>query len=63
MGSIQVKLKSGDTELTCWVNKQVKKGDVITLKDSETPDREWTVLGVYKDFPQPQRGWKVGGIT
>jgi len=59
----QVKLKSGTTEMTCWVSKEVKKGDVITLKDSDEPDRKWEVLGVYKDFPRPERGWKVGGLT
>ena len=66
MGPTQVKLESGTTQLTCWLNlegKKIKRGDVVTLKDSDEPEREWTVLGVYKDFPPPERGWKVGGLT
>jgi len=61
---IQVKLESGITQLTCWLDtdKPVRKHDRITLKDSSEPDRLWEVLQIYKDLEPPARGWKVGGL-
>jgi hypothetical protein len=60
---IQVKLESGESHLTCWVDKTVKEGDMITLKDWVDPTREWAVVRVYETTTPPQRGWKVGGLT
>lgn len=58
---IQVALKSGTTHRLCWVPAICKKGDVITLKNSEQPDREWVVLEVHYGTP-PDPNWKVGGL-
>ena len=62
-----VDLKSANTHRTCWVDKKVKPGDVITLKDSDEPVRKWEVIWV-GDVPRTthalgnQRGWHVGGL-
>ena len=60
----QVQLHSpsegGATIRTCWVDKHVKLGDKITLKNSEDPERVWTVAMVFGGRP-PERGWHVGG--
>lgn len=58
----QVRLRSGDTEMTCWVDRSVRDGQMITLKDSENPDRLWLVLEVSTTGTPPGRGWKVGGL-
>jgi hypothetical protein len=57
----QVKLKSGDTETVAWVDKEVRSGNIVTLKHE--PDRLWEVLwvGTVEDA-MPERGWRVGGI-
>jgi hypothetical protein len=59
----QARLRSGDTELTCWVDRSVRAGQMITLKDSENPDRLWLVTEVSESAVPPERGWKVGGLT
>jgi hypothetical protein len=60
----QVQLHSpspgGATIRTCWVDKHVKLGDKITLKNSEEPERLWSVAMVFGGRP-PERGWHVGG--
>jgi hypothetical protein len=59
----QVRLRAGgNTELTCWVDKHVKVGNLITLKNSDDPGELWTVMEVYDTGAPPERGWKVGGI-
>lgn len=62
----QVGLKSGDTYRTCYVDQPVKLGNEITLKNSEEPERFWTVLTigemVHKDHLNTD-GWKVGGLS
>jgi hypothetical protein len=58
---IQVKLKSHDTHLTCWVDKYVKTGDRVTLKHA--PAVLWDVIWVSQPTDEiPNRGWKVGGL-
>lgn len=59
---VQVHLRSGTTQLTCWVNEHVTAGDRITLKNDEVPDREWDVTWVSSQGLPPQRGWHVGGL-
>ena len=61
----QVELHSGDSVLVTYVDKLVKIGNEITLKNSEEPSRLWTVtwIGemVHKSHLNTD-GWKVGGL-
>lgn len=59
----QVKLQHNNTTLTCWVDKETKTGDRITLKNIDAPDILWDVIwcGTPTDAI-PNRGWKVGGL-
>lgn len=62
-----VTLADGATERRCWVDKRVQVGNIITLKDSEEPARQWTVMAVgmfgrSKHDLGNQRGWHVGGL-
>lgn len=59
---IQVEMCSGDMIRVAWVDRDVKAGDQLTLKNSEEPGRLWKVLYVYKTGAPPERGWRVGGI-
>lgn len=62
----QVELKSGDTVRTCYVDKLVKLGNQITLKDSEEPKRLWTVTWIGEMVHKTHLntdGWKVGGLS
>lgn len=59
---IQVKLRSGTCERTCWVDRHVKVGDMLTLKNSEDGSVWWKVEDVYDHAVQPERGWHVGGM-
>lgn len=43
---VQVDLVSGESRRTCWVEPKVRVGTSITLKDSDEPDRFWTVVRV-----------------
>lgn len=56
---VQVDLRAGNREMTCWVEDRVKVGNVITLKNYEHPSRLWEVLrvGEPKDRSQINRGW------
>lgn len=62
----QVQLNSpcegGATVRTCWVDRHVKLGDTLTLKNSEAPDRVWEVAVVFSSTTPPERGWHVGGM-
>jgi hypothetical protein len=64
---VQVRLESGATRLTCWVDrrKPFRVGNVITLKNSDDSDRLWTVrsIGEPKDTATIRTDWKVGGIS
>jgi hypothetical protein len=56
----QVRLRSGSTELTCWVESRVRMGDVITLKNSDSPGVLWSVEWVGSQLRHPlsiNRGW------
>lgn len=57
----QVRLRRGTTEQTCWVDKPVKCGDHVTLRNSDDPTWLWEVTEVYGGTP-PERGWTVGGL-
>lgn len=59
---VQVRLRAGDAERTCWVDRTVRAGQMITLKDSENPELLWLVTDVSTTATPPERGWKVGGI-
>lgn len=57
---VQVRLRSGTTERTCWTEARVKPGDQVTLKNSEDPARWWDVILVAserKTAGQINRGW------
>jgi hypothetical protein len=44
---VQVDLVSGESRRTCWVDPRPRLlGKEITLKDSDEPDRRWTVTRV-----------------
>jgi hypothetical protein len=59
----QVKLQHENTWLTCWVDKHVKVGDIITLRDhdDEQVSYLWTVREVHGGA-RPERGWHAGGL-
>ena len=62
-----VELVSGTTSRLCWVDRKVRVGSEITLKDSEDPDRRWRVSQRYARSRTTvelgsQRGWHVGGL-
>lgn len=57
---VQVDLRSGTTRLTCWLEPKVKRGDQVTLKNSDEPARRWDVLRVgiaERDASGINRGW------
>jgi len=57
----QVGLKSGNTRLTCWVDKRVRPGNLVSLRHE--PDVFWNVLWVSeKHEVLPDSKWKVGGL-
>jgi hypothetical protein len=64
---VQVRLESGATRLTCWVDrrKPFRVGNLITLRNSDDSDRLWTVrsIGEPKDAAMIRKDWKVGGIA
>ena len=56
----QVRLRSGTTVRTCWIEARVKPGDQVTLKNSEEPARWWDVVRVEpgrKLATDINRGW------
>ena len=62
-----VSLADGSTWRHCWVNKRVKLGDRITLKNSDEPDRFWEVKYVStqaktRTMLGEQSAWHVGGL-
>lgn len=65
MRKVQVRLQSDDRVRTCWVEPKVKIGNRITLKNSEDPDRMWTVLSVGEptEMNEIHTEWNVGGVT
>ena len=57
----QVRLKSGNTRLTCWVDKKVHLGNRVSLK--KDAERFWDVLWVSQPHDEiPDSKWKVGGL-
>lgn len=62
----QYLLRSGDSELVCWLKdhpaKPIKEGTWITLK--EIPDRQWHVIEKYNQVlnKHPSQRWQVGGL-
>jgi hypothetical protein len=58
--NVSVRLESGNTVLTCRVDKLVKTGDQITLKDDT--GRWWDVKEVYSAHDWFKHDWKVGGL-
>jgi hypothetical protein len=57
-------LASGTARRSCWVDRKVKAGDRVTLRDSEEPERLWDVLsvGAPKLTSDINHGWHVGGL-
>ena len=60
MKVVQVRLLSGVTHMTAWVEDKIKVGNLITLKDSDNPSRRWEVVSVDSDPVEQSsinRGW------
>lgn len=59
MKLVQVKLKSDNKLMTAWVEAKVKVGNLITLKDTDEPQRKWKVLSVGREHDRSdiKRGW------
>lgn len=62
----QVALADGTGRRTCWVplDRQPKVGNRITLKNSEDPERRWSILSMSepKDSSDLHTDWRVGGL-
>ena len=57
---VQVRLRSGPAERTCWVEARVRVGDRITLKNSDEPGRWWDITWAgaeQRTAGQINRGW------
>lgn len=57
---VQAELKSGTTVRTCWLRQGIRRGDRVTLKNSEDPARWWDVTAVgtqARDLEEINRGW------
>jgi hypothetical protein len=48
MKLVQCKLQSENTYTTAWLENKVKIGNLVTLKDTDEPQRLWKVLSVSK---------------
>jgi hypothetical protein len=63
---VQVTLVDGNSHRVCWVptEKGPKLGSKITLKNSEDPERLWSVMtiGESAESSNLHTDWKVGGI-
>lgn len=60
-----VELRDGNTRMVCWVNKEVRVGNRITLKNSDDPSRWWTVTWISDGHAKSDitaKTWKVGGL-
>ncbi len=55
----QARLESGTSTMTCWIDKTIKPGDEVTLKNSDDPQQWWTVVDTYAtlDVSSINRGW------
>lgn len=55
----QVHLVSGSTQLVCWVDFPVTRGQIVRLKNSDDPSRWWDVAETYATRPAASipRGW------
>lgn len=52
------------TTLVCWLDRQLSKGQVVTLK--EIPRVRWTVWTAYSEASEKDalhKPWRVGGIA
>ncbi len=63
MNKYQVDLVQGTSRLTCWVDKAVQPGNMITLRNSPH-EGWWSVVRVSdaKAADKIYSTWKVGGI-
>lgn len=62
---LQVELTSGATKRVCWIDKNLKVGDVVTLKrdydvSEELKNQLWEVTAVYTstELCNINRHWK-----
>lgn len=55
----QMTLRSGSTWLTCWLEDKAAVGQLVTLKNSDEPDRLWEVVDKYAvtALSSINRGW------
>jgi hypothetical protein len=63
---VQVKLLQGSAVLVCWVDKEVKVGNMLTLKGADAPEGWWSVYSVSEPKKASKinsnRDYKVGGL-
>jgi len=56
----QTQLESGKIGQVCWVNRRLKKGQIVTLVGDS---KKWIVIEQYATSGKPgRRRWNVGGI-
>jgi hypothetical protein len=64
---VQVRLQAGAAQLICWVDKHVKVGQSVTLKDYPVDGLLWDVLAVSEPKKASEiksnRSYNVGGLT
>lgn len=57
---VQASLRSGTAVRVCWLPARVRRGDRVTLKNSEEPSRLWDVSWVsttQRELDEINRGW------
>ena len=62
---VQVRLRDGDTERTCWIDEaRVRVGSKVTLKNPEDPKRRWEITEIFeaKDPAVIHSDWHAGGL-
>lgn len=63
---VQVVLMQGDKHLTCWVDKEVRVGNMLTLKGTDAPFGWWSVYSVSEPVKaasiNSNRDYRVGGL-
>lgn len=60
-----VRLRDGETERSCWVDRCVAVGNRITLKNSDEPERLWEVTWAgehWRVAGAHDSSWHVGGL-
>lgn len=61
---VQCRLKSGNAQLTAWLDPRAKVGKFVTLKDSFDPEQRWEIISVGEPqlLDKINKDWHVGGL-